>query len=114
MKKHFMKLNQEPFDKIKNGTKIYELRLFDEKRKQIQCGDIIEFTKRDSDEKCVVEVVDLCLFQNFAELYATLPLKQCGYSSDELATASPADMEQYYSKEEQSLFGVVAIKIKVV
>lgn len=28
---HHMKLKQEPFDKIKNGTKTIELRLNDEK-----------------------------------------------------------------------------------
>jgi len=29
---HKMKLKQEPFDKIKKGTKTMELRLYDEKR----------------------------------------------------------------------------------
>ncbi len=29
--KHEMKLNNEPFERIKNGTKIIELRLNDEK-----------------------------------------------------------------------------------
>ena len=113
MTKHFMKLNSEPFYKIKNGTKIYELRLYDEKRKQIHVGDIIEFTERDSAEICTAEVTDLCLFENFAELYAKLPLEKLGYTSDELASASPADMDKYYPKDEQANCGVVAIKIKV-
>ncbi|MBB1548964.1 MAG: DUF3850 domain-containing protein [Clostridiales bacterium] len=30
--KHEMKLNNEPFERIKNGTKTIELRLNDEKR----------------------------------------------------------------------------------
>lgn len=109
-----MKLNKEPFCKIKNGTKIYEMRLYDEKRKLIRVGDIIEFAERDSDEKCTVEVIDLCLFESFTELYAKLPLDKLGYSLDELNSASPTDMEKYYSKDEQSHCGVVAIKIQVV
>ncbi|MDE5600907.1 MAG: RNA-binding protein [Clostridia bacterium] len=109
-----MKLNSEPFYKIKNGTKIYELRLYDEKRKQIHVGDVIEFTERDSLEKCTVQVMELCLFENFVELYAKLPLDKLGYSLGELDSASPADMEQYYSKEEQASCGVVAIKIKLI
>lgn len=111
MAKHFMKLNSEPFDKIKDGLKTYELRLYDEKRKLIKIGDFIEFTKLGSTEKCTVRVTDLRLFGSFEELYATLPLQQCGYTLDELEKASPTDMEKYYSKEEQARYGVIAIKI---
>ena len=32
---HKMKLNESPFERIKNGTKTVEFRLFDEKRKAI-------------------------------------------------------------------------------
>ena len=32
--KHFMKLQKEPFEMIKLGKKIYEMRLLDEKRKE--------------------------------------------------------------------------------
>ena len=42
--KHEMKLNNEPFIKIKNGTKTVELRLNDEKRKLLNVGDVICFT----------------------------------------------------------------------
>ena len=40
---HKMKLNEDPFERIKNGTKTIEFRLFDEKRQQIKIGDQIEF-----------------------------------------------------------------------
>ena len=42
---HKMKLNKSPFERIKNGTKTIEFRLFDEKRQQIKVGDKIEFSK---------------------------------------------------------------------
>ena len=33
---HIMKLKQEPFKEIKNGSKKIELRLYDKKRQQVQ------------------------------------------------------------------------------
>ena len=41
---HKMKLNESPFERIKNWTKMIEFRLYDEKRKQIKVGDKIEFS----------------------------------------------------------------------
>ena len=38
-----MKLNKEPFEKIKSGEKTIELRLYDEKRRKIKAGDTICF-----------------------------------------------------------------------
>lgn len=40
---HKMKLQEDPFKRIKNGTKTVEFRLYDEKRQSIQIGDEIEF-----------------------------------------------------------------------
>ena len=40
-----MKLNESPFEKIKNGIKTVEFRLYDKKRQQIKIGDQIEFFK---------------------------------------------------------------------
>ena len=42
---HIMKLQEEYFNFIKNGTKQYEIRLNDEKRRRIKVGDFIEFQK---------------------------------------------------------------------
>lgn len=38
---HLMKLQPSPFEKIKDGTKTIEMRLFDDKRRKIQIGDTI-------------------------------------------------------------------------
>ena len=38
---HEMKLNNGPFESIKNGTKTIELRLNDEKRQLLKVNDII-------------------------------------------------------------------------
>ena len=52
--KHEMKLNNEPFINIKNGTKTIELRLNDEKRRLLKVNDLIEFTNRETNEKLTI------------------------------------------------------------
>lgn len=97
---------------IQEGTKTIELRLYDEKRKMISIGDTITFTNSDNPNEIIcASVVDLFVFNSFDELYKNLPLLECGYTKDNIDTASPYDMEKYYSKEKQQKYGVVGIKI---
>lgn len=112
MKNHTMNLNPSPFKMIQEGTKTIELRLYDEKRKMISIGDTITFTNSDNPNEIIcASVVDLFVFNSFDELYKNLPLLECGYTKDNIDTASPYDMEKYYSKEKQQKYGVVGIKI---
>lgn len=108
---HNMKLNDIPFETIKNGMKTIELRLYDEKRRKINIGDTICFKAKAGTITSIVKA--LHIFRNFDELYAALPLDKCGYSASELATASPDDMLQYYSKEQIEKYGVIGIEIEV-
>ena len=109
-----MKLREEPFEMIKSGKKIYELRLLDEKRKNIKIGDTIVFEKVENLlEKIVVEVVDILKFNSFIDLYANLSPLDIGYTKENAPYASPKDMEKYYTREEQNIYGVVAIKIRI-
>lgn len=112
--KHKMKLCSQPFNMIRSGQKTYELRLYDEKRQRVQVNDEIEFSCLDRNENpFVVRVIALHLFKNFEELYATLPLLKCGYTKETIDAASPEDMNQYYSVEEQTQYGVVGIEVKL-
>lgn len=43
---HILRLDKNPFLKISSGSKTIEIRLFDEKRRQIRLGDTIIFQKR--------------------------------------------------------------------
>ena len=61
-----------------------------------------------------VIVTDLFIFNSFDELYANLPLMECGYTEEDIDTASPRDMEKYYSKEMQKQYGVVGIKTALI
>lgn len=109
--KHQMSLRSQPFNMIRSGQKTYELRLYDEKRQLVQVNDEIEFSCIDGNETpFVVKVIALHRFKDFGELYAALPLLKCGYTEETLDAASPEDMNQYYSVEEQVRYGVVGIE----
>ena len=108
--KHEMKLNNEPFINIKNGTKTIELRLNDEKRRLLNINDLIEFTNRETNEKMLVKIVNIYHYPSFEELYKHFDKISLGYKENEIA--NPCDMEMYYSKEEQNKYGVLAIEIK--
>lgn len=108
---HTMQLQPSPFEMIRNGTKTIELRLFDEKRKKIRIGDTISFTNTVSKEILTVKVLELYVFDSFETLYSQLPLPECGYTEDDVATASPEDMKAYYPEELQKQYGVVGIRV---
>ena len=110
-----MKLKKAPFEMIKSGQKIYELRLYDEKRRSISPFDEIIFTLDGNEsEKLRCTVKELCVFQSFKELYLSLPLLECGYTAQTVKSASYLDMERYYSADEQKKFKVVGIKIELI
>ena len=74
-------------------------------------GDEIVFTNTATDETIKTAVVKMHRFDSFKELYKSLPLLQCGYTQEDVDTAHPSDMEQYYSAEEQRKDGVVGIEL---
>ncbi|SFT34435.1 ASC-1 homology (ASCH) domain-containing protein [Lachnospiraceae bacterium XBD2001] len=112
--KHIMQLAPSPFNMIKDGTKTIELRLYDEKRRMIHEGDIIEFINTEGKHDLLdVRVKNIFRYDSFGELYNNLPLLACGYTQDDISTASPEDMNEYYSVEEQEKYGVVGIEIEV-
>lgn len=109
---HTMKLKQEPFEKIRNGDKTIELRLYDEKRQQVQVGDFIELCLIDNPrEKLQTRVTALHRFDSFQKLYASLPKEKLGYKPYEIP--EPNHMDAYYSREEQEKFGVIGIEIRL-
>lgn len=83
---HKMKLRAAPFDRMRRGEKIVELRLYDAKRRAVAVGDTIRFTNADCPgETLTTRVVALRVFPSFTELYAATSLRECGYAEEELA-----------------------------
>lgn len=106
---HKMKLNESPFERIKNGTKTIEFRLFDEKRQKIKIGDQIEFSKLpDLQEKLLVDVVKLYREDTFEKLFKKL------YTDEEEIIRKTKAMQEYYSYEKEEEYGVVGIGILLV
>lgn len=109
MMHHEMSLRPGPFAKIADGSKRYELRLHDEKRRLISVGDTITFACTADERRVHVRVTELLPFDDFAALYAALPMTACGYAPGE--AADPRDMERYYPPEKQAQYGVLAIGV---
>lgn len=106
---HKMKLNESPFDRIKNGTKTVEFRLYDDKGKQIKVGDKIEFSKLpDLQEKLIVEVLELYQDKTFENLF-----KQLYKEDEEEIKRKTQSMYEIYSREKEKQYGVLGIRIKI-
>jgi len=109
---HQMKIQPKYFEAIQNGTKIYEIRLNDEKRKLIQKGDTIEFLKEpDKVETLIVDVEGVLYFKNFEEMLEKIQVSKLA-PADISKIELLQDLESYYSKEKQKEYGVVAIQVK--
>ena len=105
---HKMKLNEIPFERIKNGKKTIEFRLYDEKRQQIKIGDKIEFSKLpDLQEKLLVDVIELYRANTFENLFRKL------YTDEDEINKKAISMYKYYSLEKEKEYGVLGIKIKI-
>ena len=110
MNKINMKLNNIPFNQIKNGSKTVEVRLNDEKRKQLRIGDIILFTNNTTNETLEKTIVNLKVFDSFKELYNSydsILLGARGYTEEQYCDC----MNLIYSKEKEQLNKVLAIEL---
>ena len=106
---HKMKLQESPFERIKNGTKTVEFRLYDEKRSKIKIGDQIEFSKLpDLQETILVDVLDLYREDTFENLFKKI------FTDEDEIKRKTTSMYQYYSHNEEKQYGVVGIKISLI
>ena len=110
-----MKLNEAPFEKIRSGSKTVELRLFDEKRRRLEIGDDIIFTRLpDERERIVVKVKALRRFASFEELFDVISPEMCGNDAGTLKEEAALGMRKYYSEEQEKKYGVVGIGVSVI
>ena len=111
MKTHEMNLQSKYFDFMKEGTKRIELRLFDEKRSQIELGDIIEFSKSEKD-KLKAEVIGLLRYRSFKDLFEDFDislLADASMTKEELLSI----LSEFYTPEKQAEYGVVGIRLRL-
>ena len=107
---HRMRLVDFAFNAIKNKEKTIEIRLNDEKRRQIKVGDSIDFQHIDTGDILKVQVINLYKFDTFEELFNKFDYKKLGLKETDDYTI----MDNFYTKEEQSKYGALAIEIKLI
>ena len=109
-----MRLHPEIFVAIKSGKKTIEVRLNDEKRQKFNVGDFIELSKRpELVDKITVKIIALFHYDTFEELIKNQPIdKMC---STKMAEKEFLDgMSEYYSKEQELKYGILAIELQLI
>ena len=109
---YHMHLASKPFELIKNGKKVIEMRLNTPDRSHIAIGDKIVFTNQDDGRILEVLVLNIQIYPSFKELYANNDKSLLGYDKDEIA--NPDDMLIYYKQENIDKYGVLGITIKLI
>ena len=112
---HEMSLNPAPFEKIKNGKKSIEIRLYDEKRRGVKIGDIIIFSKLpEKTEKIKVEVIRLSISRSFRDLFSNFEKSKFGHEQNLSIEEQINRQREYYTEEEERQYGVIGIHIKLI
>lgn len=103
-------MNLEPYSygEILSGRKSIEVRLNDDKRKQIQIGDTIEFTNSLDHSVVSTKVVDMSVFGTFKELVDKYSVSEFGFDDRDVLLDT---IYRFYSKEDEARLGVVGIHI---
>lgn len=121
-----MHLAAEPFEKVKAGTKTVEIRLFDDKRNEVDIGDYIEFIKSgDENERVIRRVADVEIWQSFENAFSRACYEnkkrvEClRYTPEQLGSPAGSDLKslvggmyKYYNKAEERKHGVIAFTLE--
>ncbi len=105
---HDLSINEEYFEKIRRGEKIYEGRLLDERRRNFNEGDIIKFISGEKFFYALIE--ERKLFKNFEEMAETIDKAELGFnekSKEEMIKT----YRSFYTMEDEFKYGVVIFKV---
>ena len=107
-----MELQNAYYNYMLKGTKRIELRLYDEKRKNIKIGDIITVTNAQTNEEFEVKVVGLLQYSSFKEMFNDFDIEILADKSmtkEELMN----ELEKFYPIEKQKQYNVLGIRIEL-
>lgn len=105
-----MHLYEPSGELVASGLKTIEVRLYDEKRRNVNIGDEITFIRNDGSEINII-VTGITVCASFKDLYNHVNVIEIGYKS--VSEADYNDMYKYYSKSEEDEYGVVGIKFEL-
>lgn len=110
---HSLKLFSEYFDLIEAGIKVYEGRLNDEKRQEIDEGDQILFLREPDRIKTIkAKVIEKLFFKDFEEMSEKLDKTMLGFENktrEEMVEV----YNSIYDRKRIDEYGVVVFKIKL-
>jgi ASC-1-like (ASCH) protein len=111
------KLQSPYYDAIRDGIKIYEVRVNDEKRKKMKVGDYWNFRHNDDPDLPIIRtrIIEIKLYDSFADAiqntgYAKL-LPQVGSINEAIITYENFDNGNY--KRDAEKYGVIRFKLCV-
>lgn len=104
--RHTMHISSQSFDRMLEGTRKVEMRLYDDKRRMMMLGDSILFSCDDRSMAAVI--TGLHRYRTFSELYSSIPKTMLGYHEDE--PADPKDMSEIYDESRAEELGVIGIE----
>lgn len=107
--KYVMNSNYISFNKMKNGERSVEVRLFDKKRQQLKIGDIIEFVNIETKEKLLTQLKGIAIFENFSDMVDYLTPQLLGYPNKEELILR---FERLYPVDMVARFNIVGLFIK--
>lgn len=110
---HEMKLNNKAFNNIKNGIKKFELRLYDDRRKNINLGDTIIFHNLNNlDDTITVIVLELLQYPSFIDFFKDIDYRLCGTANS--LEEKLERIHTFYTYEQEKKYGILAIKIEII
>ena len=114
MAKYNEHLSEPWFTLISLGLKTVEGRKNKGKFKEMQVGDIVEWKNNDFKErKILTKITGKAEYKNFAEYLETEGLSKCLPGMPSLEHGLSVYLK-YYTKEDESEFGVIAIRIELI
>jgi ASC-1-like (ASCH) protein len=108
-----MKLTQNPFQRVSQGLKTLEVRLYDSKRQKLCLGDTITFFELpDLTQSITVQVIGLTRCDTFKDLFTIFGNNFFGYKQPLTVEQQVLAMRKVYSESDEKQFGVLGIHIQ--
>ncbi len=107
-----MSLQHQYYEMVRSGDKDIELRLYDEKRRQMRNNDIILlYDAQNPSEYMQCRIVRLHIAASFADLSKKISMPRTGFASlEKLMHAISA----FYDEDQESKYGIVGIELEII
>ena len=112
--KHIMKVNDNAFERMKNGLKKREYRVNDDKRQQVRVGDIIEFHKiTHPEEKILMDVKSIKCFKSLKDAISAHFEEDFSDRHNDIESTVKSFYQNGYCNEEEIIKnGIIVFEIK--